>query len=64
MLCAAGEDEAIRKIVFRLLAANDGGDPKVVFEPALAQSRHGIFFTGAAGRGAPVKRPVPANQEA
>lgn len=64
MLCAAGEDEAIRRIVFRLLAANDGGDSKVVFEPALAQSRHGIFFTGSIGRNVPGRPPHPANQGA
>jgi FlaA1/EpsC-like NDP-sugar epimerase len=61
LLCAAGEDEAIRRIVFRLLAANESGETVRAFEPALAHSRHGIFFTGSIGRGAPAKPLQPAN---
>ncbi len=62
MLCAAGEDDSIRRIVFRLLAETEGSDRKGGFEPALATSRHGIFFTGSIGCGAPAKPPQPANQ--
>ena len=61
MLGASGEDEAIRSIVFRLLSESQSGPDKTAFEPALATSRHGVFFTPPSGT-TRARRPQAANQ--
>ena len=65
LLCASGEDEWIREMVFRLLAESTSNGTARKTEPALLPTHRGIFFTGPAGRAGPRangKPPQPTGQ--